>query len=266
MREFIAYKQIKPKDCLHLSASWRKIAFKSYGKFRKKAEKEQPPSLNVLLTGVLQALVSNDRFFIDKAVELVDGNVPDDGILALSGSALYDMGKHEEGLERLRKAVKLNPTPANMEALAGSLETPENNSEKLELANRILESDPNHVDGLRHKAFVLVQLNQIDEAEKLLRKAHRVSHGNADVKEALGEIMFKRGMYKEALQLYEKAYSCSYRSKYSWQQIALCYLELGKLNKAKRAALEMLKVAKRGENNLDTPEMKAFLNKFGVVL
>ena len=153
-----------------------------------------------------------------------------------------------------------------MEALAGYIAKPEDYSEKLELSNRILKIDPNDVDGLRHKAFVLVQYGHLEEAEKVVRKAIIVSPKNAANREALGEILFRRGMYKEALQLYEKAYCYFDRSKYSWQQIAHCYFQLGKLKKAKKAALKMLKAAKKEGANLDTPSMKDFLNKVKINL
>jgi len=266
MREFIVYNRIKLRDCLRLPDSWGKIAWYSYTKYRRKAEKENPPGHNVLMTGILQTIVSKNKSFMDEAVKLVKENVPEDTILCLTGAALCDIGYYEEGLERLRKAVAIEPSLENMVVLAGYIEKPEDYAEKLELSNRILQKNPDDTDGLRHKAFVLVEYGQLDEAEELLRKALDVSPKNRANKEALGEIMFRRGSYKEALQLYKKAYSFLDKSKYSWQQIALCYSELGKPKKAKKAAYRLLKLAKQDGDDLNTPSKKALFGKFGIAL
>ncbi len=266
MRDFIVYKRIKFRDCYRLPSGWDKVAWCSYTKFRKRAEKENPPGHYVLLTAVLQFLVSKDKTFVDKAVELIKGNVPEDCVLCLTGTALCDGGYHEEGLERLRKAVSLNPSPGNMEALAGAIEKPEDYDEKLELSNRMLEKNPNDVDALRHKAFVLVQRNHLDEAEVLVRKALEICPKNTANREAMGEILFLRGMYKEALRLYKKAFLYFHNSKHLWQQIALCYLELGKPKKAKKAAYKLLKLAKKDGDDLSTPSMKALFAKFEIAL
>jgi tetratricopeptide (TPR) repeat protein len=266
MKDFTVYKRIKFRDCYRLPSGWDKLAWCSYTKFRKRAEKENPPGHYVLLTALFQFLVSKDRTFMDKAVELVKGNVPEDCMLCWTGSALCDGGYYEEGLERLRKAVSLNPSPTNMEALAGAIERPEDYDEKLEISNQMLEKNPNDADALRHKAFVLVQRNNLDEAEELVRKALEICPENMASRQALGEILFQRGMYKDALRLYKKAFSYFHNSKRLWQQIALCYLELGKPKKAKKAAYKLLKLAKKGGDDLNSSSMKALFGKFGIAL
>ncbi len=265
VEDLTVYKEFKLRDCMKLPRAWAKQACR-YKKIRRKAEREDPPGINVLFCGILQTMVSKKVCFIDEATEIVRGNIPEDSILALTGAALCDAGHYEDGLKRLRKAVELQPSLTNMEALAGCIEKPEDYSEKLGLSNRILEKYPNDVDALRHKAFVLVHYGNLDEAEELMRKALNVSPKNGANKEGLGEILFRRGMYKEALQLYKKAYPYLDRSKYSWQQIAHCYFQLGEHKKAKKAALKMLKAAKKEGVNLDTPTMKVFLNKFEIDL
>ncbi|MFC1676680.1 tetratricopeptide repeat protein [Planctomycetota bacterium] len=264
IKDFIVYKRLGLRECLKLPREWRKIAWFYYARYRKKAQKETPPGFNVLIIGILQAVVSKDRSFIDKAIELVDGNVRQDSIMCLTGSALCDIGHYEEGIRSLRKAVELEPTLVNMVALAGALEKAEEYSEKLELSNRILEKAPNNLDGLQFKAYVLAKRGNLDEAEGLARKALRISPKNSYAKEVLGEILFRQERYEEALKMFRGSFDFPDNFGHLWHRIAHCHFELGKFKKAQKAAKRMLKAAKKEGDDMNTPEMKAFLEKLGV--
>lgn len=264
LENLIEYDKFSLRDCIKLRRAWSKRAF-AYKRIIKKAKMEQPPGINVLLCGVLQTLVSRKKYFIEKASEIVKNGLPEDTILALGGSALVDAGYINDGLAKLRKAVEINPSAANMEALAGSIENSENYAEKFDLANRILEKDSNDIDGLRHKIFVLIQWDRLDEAENVVQKAFNLAPKNGSIHEACGEIQFRRGKYREALMFYKKAYNYFSRTKHVWQQMAYCYFELGKIKKAKKAALKLLKLAKQdGDDIKKYSSLRDFFDKLGV--
>jgi len=244
--KFFSFKRLKLRDCLRLPEGWSKIAWCSYRKYRKRAEKENPPGFNFMMIGVFQGIVAQDTSLIDETIDIVRGTVPEDGVLCISGAALCSLGHCDEGLRRLREAVNMNPSPTNMEALASHLDNPEDYYEKLLLSQQVLKAKPDDVDSMRHAGFVLIEYDRPVEAEEYLRKALSIVPKNKATRELLGEIYFRRRMYKEALQQREAATGYFETTPYLFQQLAYCYYFTGKLRKAERAALKMVKVAARG--------------------
>ncbi|AQQ69727.1 putative PEP-CTERM system TPR-repeat lipoprotein [Limihaloglobus sulfuriphilus] len=255
IRDLILSKNLKLSDCIKLDRPWAKMAFR-YKKIRKKAKNENPPGENLFLCGLLQSLVSKDRSYLDNVVKFVRGNIPEDKLLCLAGMALVDIGHYDDGICMLRKSVEIKPSIEHLEALAGSLEKPEDLQEKLELANQILEINPDDVDGLRHKIFVLLKDGSLDEAELLAKQALSIAPNNLLAKDVFCEVLFRKGNYAKALELYKNTYNYFNRSHFIWQQIAICYNQLGQYKKARKAGNKMAKAARKigidyGESELD---------------
>ncbi|MHC4215593.1 MAG: tetratricopeptide repeat protein [Planctomycetota bacterium] len=239
VKNLIVYKRLPIRTCLRMPEPWQETAWYSYTHLRKKAEKEQPPGHCTLFICILQALASNDRSFIDRGVSAVMENLPEDAILNISGMGLCELGFHDEGIERLRKAVDLNGSVLNITSLVSHLDNPNEYYEKLLLTKRVLDKEPSNVEALRRAAYVLVQYGQLDEAEEYLRRAIEISPENRYLQEALGEIYFRRGDYEAAIREYQRSRKFLDTSTRVWQQITLCHYFLGNFRKARRSVRRM---------------------------
>ena len=239
VKDLIVYKRLPIRTCLRMPEQWKETAWYSYTRFRKRAEKEQPPGNYTLLICILQALASNDRSFIDRGVSAVKQSLPEDSVLSLSGMGLYELGFHGEGIERLRKAVALDGSVLNITSLASHLDNPNEYYEKLLLTKRILDKEPSNVEAMRRAAYVLIQYGQLDEGEKYLRRAIEISPEDRYVQEAFGEVYFRRGNYEAALREYQRSRRFLDTSARLWQQITLCHYFLGNFRKARRAVSRM---------------------------
>lgn len=242
MRKLIEYKRIGFRDCLRLPHEWGKIAWLSYGIMRKRAEREQPPGYNVLWVGVLQSLISKDRFFIDKAMELVKHNISDDEVFSLTGKALYSIGYTDEGIYNLRKALEIKPSIEKISALLIHLDKPEDFTEKLYLCFQILNKDPDNLTAIINSAFILLRFNRINEANKYINISIKKSPKNPDARLGLAEILYVKNDPENALHEYKKAlhYGCKDK-KLALLKISCCYYFLNEFKKAKKTVMKILK-------------------------
>jgi len=245
--EFIVYKRFKLRECLHLPEGWGQKAWFSYGKYLKKALAEEPPGINVLWVGILQSIVSKDRFFIDKAIELVHGNLPEDEVLRLTGQALCVIKCRNEGIEKLRCAVKISPSFENKKELAWRLCSNEDLYEKYMLCSELLDICNNDCDLMQHKAMVLMRYGRHEEAISLLQGCIKICPNDYVAIELLAETYYYLGEYNLALLNYNKIpRSRGYMAKMARHTIACCYLFAGRYRKAKRLAKRIIK--KRGHD------------------
>lgn len=72
---------------------------------------------------------------------------------------------------------------------------------------KVLELDPNHVQGLNYLAFTWAELNQnLPDAEKLARRAMELDPKDGYVLDTLGWILYKQSKFTEAVKFLEAAH------------------------------------------------------------
>ena len=104
------------RDCLRLPMNRWRTAFSLY--FKLKKVKGHPPGIMVFQIGTLKSIGTRDRSYLDRAYEDAHKEAPEDVLQNLYGQVLYSLGYHEEGVQRLRTAVEINPSEKNKKDLA----------------------------------------------------------------------------------------------------------------------------------------------------
>lgn len=128
-------------------------------------------------------------------------------IYAMYASLLDEDKDYKKALEVLSSGLEKFPDNAQLHFYYGTIHDRTGNKEKV-IANmkKVIELDPNHSQGLNYLAFTWAEMNEnMDEAEKLARRAVTLDPEDGYILDTLGWILFKRGNKKEALKFLEAA-------------------------------------------------------------
>lgn len=106
--------------------------------------------------------------------------------------------------------------------------------EMLVSMERALVLDPDNAQTMNYIAFSLAELNEdLEKAEKLARVAVQKEKNDGFVLDTLGWILFKRGDYKEAIFVLEKAHELQPSVGIIAEHLGDAYIKLKKLDKAR---------------------------------
>lgn len=127
---------------------------------------------------------------------------------ALYISFLEEKKDYDKALMVVEQAQEKFPTSAQLQFFAGSLWEKKGNSEKaMASLKQVIALDPNHVQGLNFLAYLYAQNDtQLEEAEKLVRRALKHKPDDGFILDTLGWVLFKRGQVSESLHALEKAF------------------------------------------------------------
>ncbi len=75
----------------------------------------------------------------------------------------------------------------------------------LEIFNKVLELDPNHVKALEARAVIYMQKEEMELAENYLQKAISIEPENARLYFRLGQVYYRKKDLDKALELFTKA-------------------------------------------------------------
>lgn len=77
--------------------------------------------------------------------------------------------------------------------------------EALEIFNKVIEMDPNHIKALEARAVIYMQKGEIELAENDLEKAIGIEPENARLYFRLGQVYYRKKDLDRALELFTKA-------------------------------------------------------------
>jgi tetratricopeptide (TPR) repeat protein len=167
-------------------------------------------------------------------------------------------GKLDRARATLMRVLAADPGNFSARILLASLETQaENPQEAIEQYRRALQQQPHNPLVLNNLAYLLAwKGNQADQALPYAQQALELNPGSADAAGTLGWVLFKMGLYREALPLLTQAAS---QDRDSTQpnvairryHLAMTYLKLGD----KRKGLEALRQALEKNPNLEEARM-----------
>lgn len=156
---------------------------------------------------------------------------------------LIDMGKNDEGIEVLQKAIKVKKEEASLYLILSSVYEEKNDYKKAVSAiqeglkyndkdtellfrlgialdksgdkegcinqmKKILEVDPNHADSLNYIGYSYAEEGiKLDEAMVLVQRALKMKPDSGFIIDSLGWVYYRKGLYDEALNSLEKAFS-----------------------------------------------------------
>ena len=115
--------------------------------------------------------------------------------------------KLSQAINQLQAQLAKNPNnaPALM-TLALLYERMENFPQARDAYEKLLSINPNFVPALNNLAYLYTeQLNNLDKAYELARKAHDLQGDDAAIADTLGWVLYKRGDYQQALTILQES-------------------------------------------------------------
>ena len=146
-----------------------------------------------------------------------------------------DKSEIEKAIKVAKKAQEAFPKNAQAHFYEGTLLDKLNKKrEMLSSMEKALALEPNNTQTMNYIAFSLAELNEdLDKAEKLARAAVKNDKNDGFVLDTLGWILFKRGEYREAINILEKAYEIQPSVGIIAEHLGDAYIKLKKLDKAR---------------------------------
>jgi tetratricopeptide (TPR) repeat protein len=127
---------------------------------------------------------------------------------ALYASLLDDQKEYRKAAEMLDSAVSRFPDHAQLHFFLGNMQDRLGlKAETIASMKRVLALDRDHVQALNFLAYTYAESGtQLDEAEKMVRRAIELQPGDGYILDTLGWILFKKGNYPDAIRVLEAAY------------------------------------------------------------
>lgn len=201
---------------------------------RRLAQQENDPQTLTSLGHVYRLLGRPDEAsrFYEKAL----AGQPDDYYLqGFSALVLAELGDYPRALERLNRAVELNPGDqfawlSRARAFI-RLNQPQGAIESYE---KVLQLDAKNQEAALLLSSLYKEAGGMEEASRLLEKLVADNPQNADYKYELGEIFLKKGDYQKVRGVWQELYLSGMRHPYFLFKLALAYFELGEYGPAKK--------------------------------
>lgn len=116
-------------------------------------------------------------------------------------------GKPEPAARRLTALLAANPNDPELWLYMGWLENARKNyPQALADFRRVVDADPSNVVALNNLAYLLAsQTEQFDEALKYAQQVKETAPDDKGVDDTIGWIMYRKGLYRAAVQYLEKA-------------------------------------------------------------
>ncbi|MFT4063183.1 tetratricopeptide repeat protein [Paraburkholderia sp.] len=142
---------------------------------------------------------------IDGARELVE-RLPSHGFgWKVIGVSLHRLGRYDEALEYIEKALEFWPEDIDLLILAaGVLQMKNRLREAHVYCSRLLQLQPDHAEGLRVMGVILMGQGQLKEAEEIGLRAIEAAPNAAMPVNSLGVTLMKQGRLDEAAELFAR--------------------------------------------------------------
>lgn len=120
---------------------------------------------------------------------------------------LIDQQKYDKVIEIYKDLVKIEPNPEKfVSATANLINILKNPQAAVEITQTITEKNPNDILSLNLNAWALIENNNLDEAEIVLKKALELGKDNPRTALNFGLLYEKHGDYSLAREWYKKSY------------------------------------------------------------
>lgn len=120
-----------------------------------------------------------------------------------------DMEKFKNAETTLTKGLEANPDNTQLLFRSGVLyDKWEKKETSIGIMKKIIALDPEHAQALNYLGYTYLELNRnLNEAEKLIRKAVELKPEDGYITDSLGWVYYKKGNYKKAAEILEHAIS-----------------------------------------------------------
>ena len=146
------------------------------------------------------------RPLLERALELDPQHAEAHAILGLLYSQA-SVGRSEEAVASLRRALAINPTMANANNwLASEISESGNMSETRQLYELVIRNDPLYGPAFNNLMFQYVQIRSLDKADALVRRVQRITGNSRTVHFARGALAMANGDLSTARAELDDAY------------------------------------------------------------
>lgn len=165
-------------------------------------------------------------------------------LYALYASLLDEKGDFKKAAGILEDASSRFPDHVQLKFFLGTIHDRLGNKDIVETQmSKVIELDPNHVQGLNYLAFTWAEANKnLDEAEKLVRRALELEPNDGYILDTLGWVLYKKGSFKDAVRVLEKAYAAQPNEAVIADHLGDAYRRLHLVEKAKRMYLKAAEI------------------------
>ncbi len=176
---------------------------------------------------------------LDKAIDVVGNaltkkeDVPQ--FYAMYASFLDEKGAYKEAVALLEKGVLKFPDQVQIRFFLGTVY--DRLGEKVRVVENmkhVIEMDPNHVQGLNYLAYTYAEKDiNLEEAEKLVRRAMELEPKDGFVMDTYGWILFKQGKLKDSIRILEAAHKYQPQEAIIAEHLGDAYYKVQMIGKAR---------------------------------
>lgn len=157
-------------------------------------------------------------------------------VFAMYASLLDEKGDYKAASKSLEEGLKKFPDNAQLRFYYGTINDRMGNKEiVISEMQKVLELDPNHVQGMNYLAFTWAEMGvKLPEAEKLARRALELEPTDGYVLDTLGWILYKQSKFTESIQFLEAAHKHQSTVSIIAEHLGDAYYKQSMVEKAKK--------------------------------
>jgi tetratricopeptide (TPR) repeat protein len=177
---------------------------------------------------------------IEEAVEVVSkglkARTDQPQIYSIYASLLDEKADYKGAANLLEQGLGKFPNNTQLRFYYGAINDRLGNKDVvINQMKKVLELNPNHVQGLNYLAFTFAELNtNLPDAEKLARRAMKLEPEDGYILDTLGWILFKQSKMNESIKLLEAAYKYQGSVSVIAEHLGDAYYKHSMVNKAKK--------------------------------
>ncbi|WP_413586021.1 tetratricopeptide repeat protein [Bdellovibrio sp. HCB274] len=177
---------------------------------------------------------------LNEAIELVSTGLKERAdqpqVYAMYASLLDEKNDFKSAAKVLEQGLAKFPENAQLRFYFGTINDRMGNKDIVVAEMlKVLELDPNHVQGMNYLAFTWAEMNKnLDEAEKLARRATELEPKDGYVLDTLGWILYKQNKVTESIKYLEAAHKFQGTVSIIAEHLGDAYYRQSMIDKAKK--------------------------------
>lgn len=157
-------------------------------------------------------------------------------IYAMYASLLDEKTDYKKAAQVLEQGIQKFPDNAQLRFYYGTINDRLGKRDVvINEMKKVLEIDPNHVQGMNYLAFTWAEMNMnLPDAEKLARRATELEPQDGYILDTLGWILFKQNKYNESVKFLEAAHKYQSSVSIIAEHLGDAYYKQSMVDKAKK--------------------------------
>lgn len=151
------------------------------------------------------------------------------------GVLCHQLGRSEEGLEAIRRALVVAPDLVDARNNLGNvLQEIGRPAEAAAVYRDILEANPGHEEAWNNLGVALKAAGDLDAAEAAFRRAIAIRPSSAEAWHNLGNVLERRERAAEAIEAFRRSLALEPRNRVAYRYLAEALAREGRIDEAKR--------------------------------